>query len=338
MKRAFRIGRVVSFGLCQVLVLGGLSVTTAMADPPWQRGPAGQTRPNEHGQRQPAAPHGNPTPPPPAATRPPGFGAPAPHADRGRPVQPGPAPHTDRGRPQPPQALPTFQHGRAAPAPARPLPPPARVERVRPAPPPPIYVPMAPPRARHEAPPPRPSPTHVWINGYWGWQNDHHVWIDGRWATPPERGYQWEPARWRRKGPRWVFVPGHWQLHGHIWVEPTAPAPVYAAPAPAYAAPVYAAPAYAAPAYPAGPITIAGYVTSMQGAPIAGVMVTLAGTREGRIVTDNSGYYAFSGLAPGSYSVRPTGGGCAFEPSVVNLNNLGTSVTQNIIVSGCGGW
>lgn len=92
-----------------------------------------------------------------------------------------------------------------------------------------------------------------------------------------------------------------------------------------------------APVYE-GNISISGYVTSVQGAPVAGIMVTLAGSREGHIVTDSSGYYVFSDLAPGSYSVRPTGGGCAFSPDVVNLNNLGTSVTQNIIVSGCGGW
>jgi hypothetical protein len=106
------------------------------------------------------------------------------------------------------------------------------------------------------------------------------------------------------------------------------------APAPAYQP---APPAGYAPA-PEGAITISGYVTSMQGAPVAGIMVTMAGSREGRIVTDGSGYYAFSGLTPGSYSIRPTGGGCAFAPDVVNLNNLVRSVTQNIVVSGCGGW
>jgi hypothetical protein len=181
---------------------------------------------------------------------------------------------------------------------------------------------------------------HVWINGYWGWQDDHHVWIEGRWAMPPESGYAWEPARWKRRGPRWIFAPGHWHMRGRMWVEPAmavpAPAPVYAAPAPVYVAP---APVPApAPMYAAGPIAITGYVTSMQGVPVAGITVTLAGNREGRIVTDNSGYYAFSGLMPGSYSIRATGGRCAFAPDVVNLNNLGNSVTQNIIVSGCGGW
>jgi hypothetical protein len=55
-------------------------------------------------------------------------------------------------------------------------------------------------------------------------------------------------------------------------------------------------------------------------------------------VTNNSGYYVFGGLPPGSYSVRPTGGGCAFAPDVANLNNLYGGVTQDIVVSGCPGW
>jgi Carboxypeptidase regulatory-like domain/WXXGXW repeat (2 copies) len=221
------------------------------------------------------------------------------------------------------------------------MPPPARVEpgrpmapgyveHGRPMPPRPIYVEAPPPRVRYEAPPPRPSATHIWIGGYWGWENDEHVWIEGRWAAPPEPGYQWEQARWRRQGHRWMLVPGHWHRHGHVWVEPMVGPPAYVEPAPGYAAP--------APAYEAGNLSISGYVTSMQGTPVAGITVTLAGSREGRIVTDGSGFYVFSGLPFGSYSVRPVGGGCAFAPDVVNLNNLGSNVTQNITVSGCGGW
>ena len=192
-------------------------------------------------------------------------------------------------------------------------------------PPPMIYVQVAPPPVRREAPPPRPSPVHIWVDGYWGWDSGQHVWIEGRWHTPPQPGYRWQPARWRRHGHRWVFVPGHWHRRGRVYVEPVpAPAPV-----------VVAAPA---PAFVEGGLAISGHVTSIQGAPVAGITVTLAGSREGRIVTDGSGYYVFPGLAPGSYSVRPTGGGCAFAPDVVNLNNLDRSITQNIVVSGCGGW
>jgi hypothetical protein len=183
------------------------------------------------------------------------------------------------------------------------------------APPQPVYVEMAPPRPRYEARPARPAPGYIWIGGYWGWDNDTHVWIGGEWAEPPQPGYAWEAPRWKRHGHRWEYRSGYWRHHG----------------GPEYVAPMEPQPAYG------GGITISGRVMSMQGAPVPGIMITLAGTQEGHIVTDGSGYYAFSGLPPGSYAVRPTGS-CAFAPDVANLNNLYGSVTQDIIVSGCGGW
>jgi hypothetical protein len=165
----------------------------------------------------------------------------------------------------------------------------------------------------------RPSPTHVWVGGYWAYQGDTTAWVDGEWVAPPQPGYVWVEPRWRHRGHRWAFVPGFWRHHhGPVYVEggPVGPAPTYAG----------------------GPVTISGNVTTVDGAPVPGIMVTLAGSQEGHIVTDNSGYYVFSGLPPGSYAIRPTGGGCAFAPDVVNLNNLYASVNQNIIVSGCPGW
>jgi hypothetical protein len=180
----------------------------------------------------------------------------------------------------------------------------------------PVYVEIAPPRVRYEVRPPRPSPGYTWIGGYWGWENSAHVWINGQWARPPQPGYAWEPAHWRREGHRWVYIPGYWaHRRGPVFVAPVAPAPVFGG----------------------GGITISGRVMSMQGAPVPGILVTLAGTQQGQIVTDGSGAYVFSGLPPGSYAVRPTGD-CAFAPDVANFNDLYTNVTQDIIVSGCGGW
>lgn len=181
----------------------------------------------------------------------------------------------------------------------------------------PVYVDRAPPRMRHEVRPPRPSPGHIWIDGYWGWENGTHVWIEGTWATPPQPGYVWVGPRWHREGRRWVYVGGYWNHHhGPVYVDPVGPP--------------------AGPGYGGG-VTISGRVMSMQGAPVSGIMVTLAGTQEGRIVTDGSGSYVFAGLPPGSYAVRASGP-CAFAPDVANFNNLYGTVTQDIIVSGCGGW
>src|SRR6185369_3995170 len=40
---------------------------------------------------------------------------------------------------------------------------------------------IAPPAPRVEVRVARPSPRHVWINGYWGWEGGRHVWFPGRW-------------------------------------------------------------------------------------------------------------------------------------------------------------
>ncbi len=87
-----------------------------------------------------------------------------------------------------------------------------------------------------------------------------------------------------------------------------------------------------------GPITISGEISDANALPLPGVTVTLAGTSDS-VQTDSNGMYSFSGLVAGSYSVRPTFGGCSFVPDVVNLNNLSTSTTQNFNGSGpsCGG-
>jgi len=104
---------------------------------------------------------------------------------------------------------------------------------------------------------------HIWIGGYWGWENDAHVWIGGEWAEPPQPGYAWEAPRWRRHGHRWAYSP----VLGH------------------HGGPVYAPPVVSDPAYGGG-VTISGRVMSMQGTPVPGIVVTLAGTQEGQIVTD----------------------------------------------------
>lgn len=69
-----------------------------------------------------------------------------------------------------------------------------------------------------EAPPPpereiivdRPSPAHVWVGGYWGWDAGRHVWVGGRWDLPPRANVVWVGPRWERRGHGYVFVSGRW--------------------------------------------------------------------------------------------------------------------------------
>jgi hypothetical protein len=83
-----------------------------------------------------------------------------------------------------------------------------------------------------------------------------------------------------------------------------------------------------------GSLTISGRVTNAAGNPVSGVKVNLNGTTQGVRTTTASGAYSFS-VNPGSYSVQPSGP-CAFTPTVVNLNNLNASRTQNFVAGpGC---
>ena len=83
-----------------------------------------------------------------------------------------------------------------------------------------------------------------------------------------------------------------------------------------------------------GSLTISGRVTNAAGNPVSGVKVNLNGTTQGVRTTTAAGTYSFS-VNPGSYSVQPSGP-CTFTPTVVNLNNLTTSRTQNFVAGpGC---
>lgn len=74
----------------------------------------------------------------------------------------------------------------------------------------PVISQVAPPGALVEVRPVAPSPTHVWIPGYWHWQGHHYFWVVGRWSAP-QKGHTWEPHRWERDGNHWKFVVGHWR-------------------------------------------------------------------------------------------------------------------------------
>ena len=47
---------------------------------------------------------------------------------------------------------------------------------------------MAPPPMRAEVRPMAPSPRHVWVGGYWGFEGGRHAWVGGRWELPPQPG------------------------------------------------------------------------------------------------------------------------------------------------------
>jgi hypothetical protein len=83
-------------------------------------------------------------------------------------------------------------------------------------------------------------------------------------------------------------------------------------------------------------ITISGNVVDATGFGVFGVTVTLAGSQDHAVITDQNGAFSFS-VPPGSYSVAasvtpgllpPGFVNCpAFSPQVINLNNLTSSAT-----------
>ncbi len=58
--------------------------------------------------------------------------------------------------------------------------------------------------------PPKPAPAAVWAPGYWHWTGRRHVWVHGAWRIPPRSQLRWRPARWIRRGPFLILVPGGW--------------------------------------------------------------------------------------------------------------------------------
>jgi hypothetical protein len=207
--------------------------------------------------------------------------------------------------------------------------PPSMIVENPPPPPPPPPAPAPPPQAR---------PGFVWIPGAHEWRDGRYVWIEGHWEQERSND-SWRAGHWDRDGDRQAWHPGGWEhgdhdhdhgdhdhgdhdrdhdhgdhgrgdWHGHDQGQ-------------------YQGPGQGQGYGPRGGISISGQVIDQLGRPAAGITIVLAGTSEGRTVTDGAGRYVFMGLAPGSYAVRPTDPRCGFRPDVMNLNNLGSNATQN---------
>ncbi|MDD4891704.1 MAG: hypothetical protein PHU85_17435 [Phycisphaerae bacterium] len=75
-----------------------------------------------------------------------------------------------------------------------------------------IVVEKAPPPMIVERIPSRPSPNHVWIEGYYSWDNGHHrhTWVKGHYAECPKPNARWTPDTWVKTQRGWKYEPGHW--------------------------------------------------------------------------------------------------------------------------------
>ncbi len=169
--------------------------------------------------------------------------------------------------------------------------------------------------AWNDPPPPppieqvQPRPGWVWVEGGYEWRRGRYRRIPGHWE-PERAGRRWQNGRWLWRGDHYEWIPG-------FWVE--APAVPPAPPPPVRRG------------FPG--LAIMGRIVDRFGRPVPGITVVLAGTSESRVLTDGDGRYAFTGLRPGSYAVRPTEPRCGFGPDVMNLNNLGSDAVQNFVAN-----
>lgn len=67
-----------------------------------------------------------------------------------------------------------------------------------------------PPALRQEVPIAQPSSNHVWLAGYWTWQNNRYEWMSGNWQVPPNAGSNWIAPRWEKRGDDYRFYEGYW--------------------------------------------------------------------------------------------------------------------------------
>jgi hypothetical protein len=72
-----------------------------------------------------------------------------------------------------------------------------------------VIVTQAPPTPQPEAVVARPSPEHIWIPGYWTWQNNRYEWMAGHWELPPTPGAVWVAPRWETENVGYRFYEGY---------------------------------------------------------------------------------------------------------------------------------
>ncbi len=69
------------------------------------------------------------------------------------------------------------------------------------------------------SPPPReevvvgvaPSPSYIWVGGYWDWHRSNWYWVSGRWVARPRPQAVWVPGRWDRHPNGHVWISGRWR-------------------------------------------------------------------------------------------------------------------------------
>lgn len=69
----------------------------------------------------------------------------------------------------------------------------------------------APPPPRHERMSHRPSSEHMWVEGFWARRGHRYEWVAGHWELPPHGHQYWVAPRYEHRDNSYVFVEGRWR-------------------------------------------------------------------------------------------------------------------------------
>jgi len=56
-----------------------------------------------------------------------------------------------------------------------------------------------------------PSPTALWIPGFWDFNGHSYIWTPGHWEAPPVNMHSYVTAHWERQGEAFYWMPSYWQ-------------------------------------------------------------------------------------------------------------------------------
>jgi hypothetical protein len=59
--------------------------------------------------------------------------------------------------------------------------------------------------------PAAPSPTALWVPGYWSYDGYQYRWAAGHWEIPPPNAHSYVAAHWENRGSSYAFIEGYWQ-------------------------------------------------------------------------------------------------------------------------------
>jgi hypothetical protein len=74
-----------------------------------------------------------------------------------------------------------------------------------------VYVQQAPPAIIVERRPAAPSAAHIWVDGYWNWENQRYTWQAGSYQLPPQPDVIWVAPRYENDAKGYRFTPGQWK-------------------------------------------------------------------------------------------------------------------------------